>query len=352
MSEMTSPLSGEVTDQTTVEVIRLSFYAVAGIGGVVALTVAYRRQRLNEGAEEREQEKRFDERFTAASDQLASERAANRLAGVHAMARLADAWHAGRQTCIDVLCSYMKLPYQPPSDTDPSDPSAAPDSQLLREERLVRGTIANVIGMRLRSAPVKHETWHECDFDFTGATIDGGDFRGAVFKGQVSFAHAHFPAGEVSFIHARFENIVRFDNATISGGRLNFIDAKFEHLANFSFLEMTAGSLLFSGAEFNQFTTFAGSTFKGGTVNFAPMPERPATRFGGPGPQFALVAFAGATVLFNGIRLDGAVIDLQTVMDWSVPPSFDAYPDGLPATLRLPAEQAVLLTQPQPGTEA
>jgi hypothetical protein len=52
----------------------------------------------------------FNERFTTAAGQLGSETPAVRLAGVYAMAGLADDWTDQRQTCIDVLCAYLRLP--------------------------------------------------------------------------------------------------------------------------------------------------------------------------------------------------------------------------------------------------
>ena len=55
----------------------------------------------------------LNERFATAADQLGSDKPAVRLAGVHAMAGLADDWEENRQTCVDVLCAYLRLPYDP-----------------------------------------------------------------------------------------------------------------------------------------------------------------------------------------------------------------------------------------------
>ncbi|MBO0885305.1 MAG: pentapeptide repeat-containing protein, partial [Mycobacterium sp.] len=75
---------------------------VAGIGGVVALVISYRRQRLTESAELREATKLHTDRFTAATAQLGGDSSAVQLAGVHALAGLADdaPTRALRQTCI------------------------------------------------------------------------------------------------------------------------------------------------------------------------------------------------------------------------------------------------------------
>ena len=79
--ETTTPTPGF---QTTQLVLTL----VGGVGAAILVVVAYRRQRDLELA-------RFDERFAAA--QLGAGTAAERLAGVYAMAALADAWEQHRQ---------------------------------------------------------------------------------------------------------------------------------------------------------------------------------------------------------------------------------------------------------------
>jgi hypothetical protein len=73
--------------------------AVAGLGAAVALVVAYRRQRelKRDEAGQRDQTRLLTERFGAAATQLGGEQAAVRLAGVYAMAAVADEWEAQRQ---------------------------------------------------------------------------------------------------------------------------------------------------------------------------------------------------------------------------------------------------------------
>ena len=89
---------------------------VAGFGGVVLLAVNYRKQRVAEDEHdlavqraEREVVQKFNERFGSAAEQLANESAAVRLAGVYAMAGLADDWVDKRQVCVDVLCGYFRI---------------------------------------------------------------------------------------------------------------------------------------------------------------------------------------------------------------------------------------------------
>ncbi len=45
--------------------------------------------------------------------QLGVVQLAVRLAGVHAMADLADDWKSNKQTCIDVLCANLRMPHEP-----------------------------------------------------------------------------------------------------------------------------------------------------------------------------------------------------------------------------------------------
>src|SRR5215471_6466104 len=56
----------------------------------------------------------LNERFATAASQLGDDKPPTvQLAGVYAMAGLADDWKEGRQTCIDVLCAYLRMPYEP-----------------------------------------------------------------------------------------------------------------------------------------------------------------------------------------------------------------------------------------------
>src|SRR5271155_4055281 len=84
----------------------------------------------------------LNERFATAAGQLGDDkRSAVRLAGVYAMAGLADDWPENRQTCVDVLCGYLRLPYEP----DPGQDASDPERLALRASREVRHTVIRVI---------------------------------------------------------------------------------------------------------------------------------------------------------------------------------------------------------------
>ncbi|WP_371524992.1 hypothetical protein OG302_01720 [Streptomyces sp. NBC_01283] len=91
---------------TLFDLVKLAFGVVAGAGALVALVVAYRRQRVDEDGALREATRLHTERFTTAVSQIGDESAAVRLGGVHALAGLADDAPTGllRQTCVDVPC--------------------------------------------------------------------------------------------------------------------------------------------------------------------------------------------------------------------------------------------------------
>jgi hypothetical protein len=129
----------------------------------------------------------LNERFATAAEQLGSDKPpAVRLAGVYAMAGLADDWQDHRQTCVDVLCAYLRMPYEP----EPGDDAAVEKRLAFQASREVRYTVIRVITAHLTSgAPV---SWSDLNFDFTGLVFDGGNFVGATFSGgTVSFREAH-----------------------------------------------------------------------------------------------------------------------------------------------------------------
>ncbi|WP_174186921.1 hypothetical protein [Nocardia barduliensis] len=60
------------------------------------------------------EQSRFVELFGAAAAQIGATDVAVRIAGVYAMAGVADEFDGlRRQQCIDVLCGYLRLPYSP-----------------------------------------------------------------------------------------------------------------------------------------------------------------------------------------------------------------------------------------------
>src|SRR5262247_3684528 len=131
-------------------------------GTVVVAVIGFRTTRRVTGSTLAEQRARtLNERFATAAEQLGSdESSAVRLAGVYAMAGLADDWPENRQTCVDVLCGYLRMPYEP----DPGDEAPEKKRLAFRTSREVRHTVIRVITAHLKDGATP--SWQGLYFDF------------------------------------------------------------------------------------------------------------------------------------------------------------------------------------------
>lgn len=318
----------------------------------------------------------LDERFAIAVDRIGSDKPAVRLTGIHAIATLADDWEDGRQMCIDVLCSYLRLPYE----QDFADVEEDSEARLkFRAEREVRRTIIRTITGHLQEGA--KTSWQGYDLDFTGAVLDGANFSGAQFTegiidfseaqfigeivdfsgatfagsavtfngaqfsgsqvfflaaqfsgGQVTFAGTEFSGGEVVFVNTDFSggyvtfrgagfsgSTVVFNNSRFSGATVEFVHAMFSGgMVDFRFA-------FFSGGRVN----FSGATFSGGTVDFR------FASFSGAIVDFNQAEFSGSAVQFHGAHFSRGKVDFSSARSWVQPPEFD---DSVPENVVLPRE--------------
>ncbi|KUH40786.1 hypothetical protein ATE80_00785 [Streptomyces kanasensis] len=304
--------------KTLFDLVKLSFGVVAGAGALVALVVAYRRQRVDEAGAHREATRLHTERFSQAVDKLGSESPAVRLGGVHALAGLADDApdHSLRQTCIDVLCAYLQLPFTP----DPgNDPAHQEEHHRYLAFRNVRHTILRLIGDHYRRPQGTHRSWQGCDLDLTGVTIDcNTDFSRAVFSGgtvsfddvvfsggAMSFDGAVFSGGKVSFRRTTFSGgKVSFRRAVFSGGTVSLVDATFSGgTVSFDHTTFLSGKVFLDGATFlSGRVSFGCAVFSGGTVSFG------AAEFSGGTVSFRRAEFSGGRVVFGGALFSGGTV--------------------------------------------
>jgi hypothetical protein len=257
------------TGASDVDVAKSGLPAIAGAVIAVALVVVYRRQKDTERAQ-------FAQRFGAASIQLGDSDTAVRIAGVYAMAAAADESpvFSQRQQCVDVLCAYLRLPYDPDSGANHLSEfvstttwSATPPAinieetrrQAVRQnDREVRDTIVRVLWQRL--ARTADTSWSGNDFDLTGVLFEDAWFAGARFSGR----------------H------VWFDGAVFSGPNTSFEDVKFN-----------AEVVSFDGATFKSDATFAGATIRARNASFA------GATFSGKDTSFDDARFTGENVSFR-----------------------------------------------------
>ncbi|MEV6226832.1 pentapeptide repeat-containing protein [Saccharopolyspora shandongensis] len=266
---------GTEQDKIRLEVVKLAGSIVIGTGGAVALLLAARRQRTTEldldhrtrvavANEHDATERRITELYTAATEQLGSDKAPVRLAGLHALDRLGQTYPSHRQTIIDVFCSYLCMPFTPPADTRqrrlvPSGPrrlglrpparhggatrtlitdlrnaldtsSLVDDLEGVRQELKVRLTAQRLIVDHLRpyhdrnGNPTNPKFWDNLNLDLTGAILIDWDMHHCHVR-TCHFNKASFQ-GTAMFVEAEFQNSAFFDGATFQGpavfGRASF----------------------------------------------------------------------------------------------------------------------------------
>lgn len=178
-------------NQLQLDAIRTAGTVVVGTGGAAVLLLAVRRQRSTEIAlaqkdcdqadaarahahqvEVAEQTRQHQERvaaateadaearritdlYTRAADQLGSEKALVRLAGLYAFEHLAQDNPGQRQTIVNVWCAYLRMPHTPP-EPDAPDPDASgavlDDYRERVQEREIRLTAQRLLRDHLNPA--------------------------------------------------------------------------------------------------------------------------------------------------------------------------------------------------------
>lgn len=143
---------------------------------------------LDQARAAREEIDRLRDRYTTITHQLGHDAAPVRLAGVYAMAALADDWlkrddgHDEAQVCIDVLCAYFRTP----------GPDTLSDANRVAETR-VRETITRVITQHLQDGanpPGLTAPLTSREPTFTGThTFSGANFNDG---SNVFFSDANF----------------------------------------------------------------------------------------------------------------------------------------------------------------
>lgn len=290
------------------DTVKTALLVVGGSGALAGLYVSYRKQRTDELNHVRDRDKLFTDRYTAAVAQLGNPAAAVRLGGVYALARIADGSQPDRPTCLNVLCAYLRMPYEP---DDPATEKA---------ERQVRTAAQIAISERLR--PDHPGFWTDARIDLTDAYLIDLDFRGitvgefkadratfseryawfdkATFNGHAGFREATFN-GYAWFENATFNEDAGFDKATF-GGSAAFRDATFSKGAGFDKATFSKDAW-FDKATFEEYAGFGEATFSGDTG----FPE--VTFLGDAG--FREATFSGRATFrratfSKGTRFDGA----------------------------------------------
>ncbi|MGB6164706.1 MAG: pentapeptide repeat-containing protein [Pseudonocardiaceae bacterium] len=256
---------GTDRDRAKLDVVRTAGTLAAVPGGAIALFLAARRQRSTELTLEHQREvaveQRITELYTRAVDQLGNGQAPVRLGGLHALERLAQNNPVQRQTIVDVICAYLRMPYALPDDKPPGEDAPAEAHtryEQRRQELQVRLTAQRILAAHLWPDAVG-TFWPDIDLDLTEAQLHRLDLANCHIR-NAQFDGAQF-SGDAGFNNAKFSRKAGFDGAQFSGSAW-FNGAQFSRAAEFDGAQFSkyAG---FHGAQFSMDAGFDGAQFSG-----------------------------------------------------------------------------------------
>ncbi len=221
------------------DAVRTGLAAGAGAGAAVGLMLAFRRQHHQEIATDLSDrdatERRITELYTKAVEQLGNDKAPVRLGGLYALERLAQDNPAHRQTIVNVVCAYLRMPFSPTAPTSRPEPGATEDQESTmaeeglrrdtwQQERQVRLTAQRILAEHLRgdrdkdqrsTDPPSARFWPGIHLDLAGATLIDFDLGNGVMA-DADFGAATF-SGDALFGGATFSGRPEFGGATFSG---------------------------------------------------------------------------------------------------------------------------------------
>ena len=271
-------------------IVKIALTLVGGVGAVAYLVIKYQERQQAGRAEKREKDRTVDTKVQDAINQLGSDKASTRIAGVYALTDIADRYKDSyRQRVVDILCGYLRSDrssYAPDRSRQPVWDASGHFVESVASDEAVESTIFSVMRDRLRKER-KDETgetivrqtvdddqlWCACTFDLHEATfheaVDLTDstfecvpcFRGTKFERRANFGGAHF-AGYADFRGAHFAGYADFGGAHFAGGAV-FVDATFARYADFSRATFTGGAY-FGWATFACGAYFGWATFARG----------------------------------------------------------------------------------------
>jgi hypothetical protein len=263
------------TASDQIELIKTGLAVGAGTGGAVALVLGGRRQWSTEQAQRVTEQSAADSRYDAterritdlyskAADQVGSDKAAVRLAGLYSLERLAQDNSALHQTIVNLLCAYLRMPS---GDDSRQEFEVRTTAQRILYKHLLPGddpehpvaTFWPGMDLDLREADLQY-------FELKDAWLRHGDFGGAKFNGRTWFDGVRFD-GHARFGGARFELPASFRSACF-GSDARFRGAEFLGAASFDEAVFTAEAE-FDGeyrgqpdaTRFSDAVSFAGATF-------------------------------------------------------------------------------------------
>ncbi|MFE6959026.1 pentapeptide repeat-containing protein [Streptomyces sp. NPDC057696] len=284
-----------------INAIRTGLAVGAGAGGAMALLLAARKQWLGERSQSHQEdvahsdisdatERRITDLYGKAVDQLGSDKAAVRIGGIFALERLAQANPGHRQTIIDVICAYLRMPFTIPPQVDlgsitPHTLQGSVASDETRQEIQVRLTAQDLLRRRLSKNEADSEShWGGLRIDLTGATLVTFNLTSCEFREGV-FTDSHF-AGTTRFNYSKSTSSSSFRGAHFSGftdfagfgfaGKVRFDDSRFAKSCSFEEAEFDQGArfdkvifadqAIFKRSNFHNRAIFDNAVFSGEAI--------------------------------------------------------------------------------------
>ncbi|NUW45773.1 pentapeptide repeat-containing protein [Nonomuraea rhodomycinica] len=285
------------------DAIKTGLTVGVGIGGLAALLLTARKQWLNELTHRHNErvarhsqhdadERRVTELYIKAVEQLGGEKAVVRLGGLYGLERLAQNHLQHRQTIVNVICTYLRMPHhngttraaEEESDTD-SSASGQPAQDEEREVRLAAQTLLRNHLLNNNGTSPSEQFWDNVSIDLKGAMLENFslqdcsvgsiDLSNARFIGSAIFSGARFKY-ELKLTGATFTDTADFDSTRVEGSiRLN--EAKFCGRLSFQDAKLTEAS--FEQSEFIEGASFYRTIFEG-PVNFKKVTASASCSFG------------------------------------------------------------------------
>ncbi|OOC08271.1 hypothetical protein B0293_05295 [Amycolatopsis azurea DSM 43854] len=181
-------LYGGTGPSVQLDAIRTAGTIVVGTGGAAALLLAARRQRSAELAltdqrsvarqtEHDAAERRITELYTKAVEQLGADAAPVRLGGLYALERLGRSSDAQRETILDVVCAYLRMPLPVDRENvaENAGCSSGKPTRDQTEERQVRLAAQQILHRARRPGP---DLWQVGRINLRGADLAGSDLSG------------------------------------------------------------------------------------------------------------------------------------------------------------------------------
>lgn len=258
-------------------IVKIALTLVGGVGAVAYLVIKYQERQQAGRAEKREKDRTVDTKMQDAINQLGSDKASTRIAGVYALTDIADRYKGGyRQRVVDILCGYLRSDRANYALDELGQPVKNASGHLVKSgasDEAVESTILSVMRDRLRKERKDDKTgktivqtvdddqlWCACMFDLHEAT-----FHEAVDLTDSTFER------DAYFYGTKFERVADFHGADFAVVVADFRGARFTDGAYFGWADFTGvadfGGARFTGvANFTGVADFVGAEFRGGAA--------------------------------------------------------------------------------------